>query len=63
MEKRKAKTSTKRPMKQHMSPMAYAVFSAVFLIIGIGLLLLNVEPVNTWNFKSFLIRTTEERTK
>lgn len=35
-----AKTNPEWPIKQHMSPMAYAIISAVSLIIGIGLLML-----------------------
>jgi hypothetical protein len=42
MGKKKAKISTERPMKQQMSPMAYAVSSAVFLIIAAGLLMLYI---------------------
>lgn len=42
MKKRKAKKTTNRPVKQPMSQMTYAVFSMVFLIIAIGLLVFYV---------------------
>lgn len=42
MKKRKAKKTTERPVRQQISPMAYAVFSLVFLIIAIGLLVFYV---------------------